>query len=511
MSSRKTEKEEMDSDTTNDEQSSLSSTIHHSRSDHGLCERITRIARSIIDPHKHVYRYMLLLLFCLARVCLAFSVDMPAALESTIINVMRVDITQYELLYSLFAWPNVFLAVVGGVLIDRVFGLRLGLLLFVTIACIGQLLVAMGGFFNQFWLMVIGRFVFGAGVDLSGSAGDIFAAALFRDSELSFVFGLVYGAGRISATLSLNFSDRLYNIFRFVNNRNARLGCVLLVGFALCLVALMLAVVGTALDYRREKAVGHKREKRGQFKLKDLKDFRVSFWLFVGIGFLYYIPVFPFLSIGQVFFKQKYEYSVSIANTVNGITFLVPAVSYPLFGLLCDWTGYKLYWGMFSVLGTQAVHFLFAYAGQEFFLPIINTLSLGLFYSIFTSAVWPLVFLLIPEHQLGTAYGISYAFYSLGQALSAIIVGQIIDNIGYMMVEIFFVSVLSLTLLLLVAFYFTTDGQNLNISGRLRRKQKKLENKVIAEPQEDDNIHLLDSDELDADRKGEKTSHESPL
>ena len=209
-------KEEMDSDTTNDEQSSLSSTLHHSRSDRGLCERITRIARSIIDPHKHVYRYLLLLLFCLARVCLAFSVDMPAALESTIINVMRVDITQYELLYSLFAWPNVFLAVIGGVLIDRVFGLRLGLLLFITIACTGQLLVAMGGFFNQFWLMVVGRFVFGAGVDLSGSAGDIFAAALFRDSELSFVFGLVYGAGRISATLSLNFSASAYCTICFV-------------------------------------------------------------------------------------------------------------------------------------------------------------------------------------------------------------------------------------------------------------------------------------------------------
>ena len=35
--------------------------------------------------------------------------------------------------------------------------------------------------------MAVGRFVFGGGVDLSGSAGDIFAAALFRDSELSFV------------------------------------------------------------------------------------------------------------------------------------------------------------------------------------------------------------------------------------------------------------------------------------------------------------------------------------
>ena len=421
---------------------------------------------------------------------------------------MRVDITQYELLYSLYSWPNVFLAVIGGVLIDRVFGLRLGLLIFITIACIGQLLVAMGGYFNQFWLMAVGRFVFGGGVDLSGSAGDIFAAALFRDSELSFVFGLVYGAGRLSATLSLNFSGRLYDMFHFVNDRNTRLGCVFLFGFLLCLVSLIVAMIGALLDYRREKVLGEKREKRGRFNLKDIKDFKLPFWLFVVIGLLYYIPVFPFLSIGQVFFKQKYEYLVSVANLVNGITFLVPAISYPLFGLICDWTGYKLYWGMFSILGTQAVHLLFAFAGQEVYLPIINTLSLGIFYSIFTSAVWPLVFLLIPEHQLGTAYGISYAFYSLGQALSPVIVGQIIDNIGYMMVEIFFASVLSLTLLLLVALYFTSEGRKLNISGKIRRMQKKRKNKAIVKPQEDDNVLLLDTNKL---HEEETTSYESSL
>ena len=124
-------------------------------------------------------------MFCLARVCLAYSVDLPAALESTIINVMRVDITQYELLYSLYSWPNVFLAVIGGVLIDRVFGLRLGLLIFITIACIGQLLVAMGGYFNQFWLMVLADLCLVVGLTCPAVLADIFAAALFQDSELS--------------------------------------------------------------------------------------------------------------------------------------------------------------------------------------------------------------------------------------------------------------------------------------------------------------------------------------
>ena len=70
------------------------------------------------------------------------------------------------------------------------FGLRLRLLLFVTIACIGQMLFAMGGFISQLWLMAVGRFVYGGGTELAISALDIFVAMLFRDRELSFVFGL---------------------------------------------------------------------------------------------------------------------------------------------------------------------------------------------------------------------------------------------------------------------------------------------------------------------------------
>ena len=447
----------------------------------------------IFNPRKHAYRYLLLGLFCVARICLTYNVDLPAALESTIINVMRVDITQYELLYSLYSWPSVFLAVIGGLLIDRVFGLRLGLTLFVTTACLGQLLVAMGAYIDQFWLMVVGRFVLGAGAELASSAGDVFAASLFRDRELSFVFGLVYGAGRVSSTLTLNFSSVLYSFFKsYIENHNARLGSVMLFGFVLALASLMVAIIAALLDYRREKVTGTNTQNRRQFKLKDIKDFSLPFWIFVLIGLLYYIPVSPFISIGQVFFKQKYAYLTDVANLVNGVTFLVLAVAYPLFGLVFDWTGYKLYWGMFSILGTQACHILFAFSGPDFFAPITGSLSLGLFYSMYTSAVWPLVFLLIQEHQLGTAYEISYAFYTLGQDLAAVIIGQIIDNNGYMIVELFFVGVLSLTLILLIALYITPKGQSLNISGRRRRMLTKAKEQVKAAVEHPDGI--VDSD-----------------
>ena len=54
------------------------------------------------------------------------------------LQVMGVSVTQYALLYSLYSWPNVILSVFGGYLIDRVFGVRVGTIVFSSFVCLGQ-------------------------------------------------------------------------------------------------------------------------------------------------------------------------------------------------------------------------------------------------------------------------------------------------------------------------------------------------------------------------------------
>ena len=53
-------------------------------------------------------------------------------------QVMGVSVTKYALLYSLYSWPNVILSVFGGYLLDRVFGVRLGTVIFSAFVCLGQ-------------------------------------------------------------------------------------------------------------------------------------------------------------------------------------------------------------------------------------------------------------------------------------------------------------------------------------------------------------------------------------
>ena len=69
--------------------------------------------------------------------------------------------SKFVLLYSIYSWPNVILCFVGGFLLDSVFGIRLGTVIYMAVTMIGQFIFALGALLDAFWLMMVGRFVFG--------------------------------------------------------------------------------------------------------------------------------------------------------------------------------------------------------------------------------------------------------------------------------------------------------------------------------------------------------------
>lgn len=65
---------------------------------------------------------------------------------------------------------------------DRVFGIRLGTIIYMFILMVGQLIFAIGGLIDTFWLMVLGRFIFGY----------VFVLNLTRFSYSKNIFGFKY-------------------------------------------------------------------------------------------------------------------------------------------------------------------------------------------------------------------------------------------------------------------------------------------------------------------------------
>lgn len=108
--------------------------------------------------------------------------------------------------------------------------------------------------------------------------------------------------------------------------------------------------------------------------------------------------------------------------------------------MIVDKTGRNVMWVFTSTVITIGAHALLAFS---FMNPYVGTIIMGFAYSMLASSLWPLVALIIPEYQLGTAYGICQSVQNLGLAIVSMFGGVIVDRGGYLMLELFFLGWLS--------------------------------------------------------------------
>ena len=95
---------------------------------------------------------------------LAYCYEFPSGIEDTIMKVMGVTTAEYDLLFSVSAWPSIILCLIGGILVDRLVGLRLGLLIVVSSVLPGQIIWAIGGFTDKFLLCLLVIFLLEQGM-----------------------------------------------------------------------------------------------------------------------------------------------------------------------------------------------------------------------------------------------------------------------------------------------------------------------------------------------------------
>lgn len=151
--------------------------------------------------------------------------------------------TQFTLIYSIYSWPNVVLCFVGGFLIDRVFGIRLGTIIYLFILLVGQLLFAFGGILGTFWLMIVGRFIFGIGAESLAVAQNNYAVLWFKGKELNMVFGLQLSVARFGSTVNFWVMQPIYNAVKDIYPGHQGVGVVLLLAAGTCVMSLMCSLV----------------------------------------------------------------------------------------------------------------------------------------------------------------------------------------------------------------------------------------------------------------------------
>ncbi|XP_044523636.1 major facilitator superfamily domain-containing protein 1 [Gracilinanus agilis] len=388
---------------------------------------------------------------------------------------MHLSTAKFMLLYSWYSWPNVILCFFGGFLIDRVFGIRWGSIIFSFIICIGQVVFALGALLNAFWLMQLGRFIFGIGGESLAVAQNTYAVSWFKGKELNLVFGLQLSMARIGSTVNLNVMGWLYHrIATLIGSPgHTTLGVTLMIGGVTCVFSLLCGLILAFMDWRAEKILHKEQGKTGEvIKIRDMKDFSLSLWIIFLICVWYYVAIFPFIGLGKLFFIEKYKLSPQTASAINSIVYVISAPLSPAFGFLVDKTGRNVLWVLFAVVATLASHSMLAFT---FWNPWIAMCLLGISYSLLACALWPMVAYIIPEHQLGTAYGFMQSIQNLGLAIISIVAGEILDHWGYLYLEIFFIACVSVSLLSVVLLYLVdcTRGGTLNCSVKQREDLSK--------------------------------------
>ncbi|KAL1491655.1 hypothetical protein ABEB36_012219 [Hypothenemus hampei] len=438
-----------------------------------------RVYFNICHPTGKGHRFIALVFMCFLGFGAYFCYDNPSALHDHFIQDLNLTETQYTALYSIYSWPNVIMCFIGGFLIDRLFGIRLGSNIFMSLTLIGQLVFTFAVYLNAYWLMMVGRFVFGIGSESLAVAQNNYAVLWFKGKELNMVFGLQMSFSRIGSTVNFWVMEPIYKWVSNEADGSAILGFSLLIATATCVFSMFSSTMLGLMDKRAERITGRSENQSTEVvKLTDIKNFKPTFWLLCCICVTYYNAIFPFIGVAQGFFIKRFHLSDQEANNASSLIYLVSGIASPLTGILIDKCGLNILWILISTSFTIIAHLLLGFTS---FNPYIGVVILGLSYSVLASGLWPMVSLVVPEYQLGTAYGMCQSVQNLGIAVSTLITGQIVDRFGYRVLSEFFFGNLFLAFIL-TAIVLILDQQTkgiLNLTPEARkRRQEDLLNEI---------------------------------
>ena len=430
-------------------------------------------------PNHWTYGSILIALICFTVFIGNYCNESPGGLEGTIIKVMGIDTTQYNLLFLVTTWPNIFISVIGGAIADRVLGPRSSYMIVMAIMMFGQLFWSVGSFVNYFWVVLIGRFVIGVGAMISASISKIFIFKWCGKKYATLGLSINTTAARLGAAVGLFLPQFVYNEFYYISNSSYRLGTTIMVGVA----AMIIGLIVTAVIIIMDKFRGSEFTKSSKIKCSDAKQFSLRFWL-AGFIMIYYALIYEFAGIGQVFYAQKYGLSLRAASLANSLTFSATILLTPVMGYIVNAIGYHLLWTISGIAIAVIAHLILLLSNPGLtYMPYIASIIYSISYTLFGPSFWPLVGFLVEANQIGTAYGIYFGFQNLFWGLLAIVSGVIIDNNGYFVLEIMY-TLLSFLILLISVLVLMIDLVSkkpvviLPGTCTAKRKEKMLQNEI---------------------------------
>jgi MFS family permease len=160
------------------------------------------------------FRWLVLFATCLVMTCVYYSLDIPAALHQNLKNYMNDSAFElrFNLLYTLYSFPNVILPFFGGYFTDKM-GASYCLMIFAAFCFLGQLIFAAGTAYRNWTFMLLGRAVYGIGGESICVAYSTLLTEWFAGKELAFSFGIALAISRLGSVFNNLASPVIANSF----------------------------------------------------------------------------------------------------------------------------------------------------------------------------------------------------------------------------------------------------------------------------------------------------------
>jgi len=376
-------------------------------------------ALAVKNPPPAVWRWSVLVAISVAMFGNYYVYDSIAPVADLLQKQLGFTDTQIGWLNGIYSLPNIFVVLIGGVIVDR-FGTRLATLAFAVICSIGALVTAIS---PSYLMMETGRLVFGLGAESMIVAITVAIGQWFVGRQLGFAFGVnlsIARAGSYSADLSTSWFKPLYD-------RGWQSPLLLAVGFSL------IAVVACVVYYLMDRRVARDYDvpqpsPSDRFVWSDLWRFDRSFWYVIGLCVTFYSVIFPFRSTFAIkYFQHAHGVTLQEAGALNGYVFLAAIVATPLFGLMADRVGHRAAFMAFGCFLLAAVFPILAYTNANLW---ITTVMIGIAFSLIPAIIWPAVPYLVEPNRLGTAYGLMTVVQAMGLTSINLLAGALNDYYG---------------------------------------------------------------------------------
>ena len=430
----------------------------------------------LLDPNYRPYRYLIALLVSLIEAIVSFNYDFPAGMQATITQVMELDNTQYDLIFSACSWPDIVMSIVGTVIVDKYLGMRRGLCVFSCILLAGQSIICVGAYTNSFPILLCGRVVLGCSVGSLYSLTSAFIIVWFKGKEIVFAMSLARCIHRLSATFALFTPQFLYDsLSNLIVSPYYRHGTTLMLGTLLCLCAVLCALSVAYLDKRGAKIIGKKPIARKNISILSIIKFSKQFWILISIISIYYAVVICFTANVPLYFMSKYGFSKKAAGIADSFSYIAILFAAPFLAVVIEKVGYNLMWGLLGVFLAIISNLVFIITtSTSTFAPYLAAILYSFSYTFFGSAMWVTPGYIVPAvHQLTTAYGMLSSLIASTSVIANISAGVIIDHYGYLLLLFIFVItlvVIGLLSILLSVMEVVSGKVLLNGSGKSRMK-----------------------------------------